>query len=90
MDYLAVDDTERLETLRSIVTTHGRLNEAAAGLSADDDLFARGLDSLAIVSVMLAVEEAFDVELPDAMLNRRTFGSLRALDAAVGTLRSGA
>ncbi len=73
--------------LRRILTTYGRLSVPAEGLADDDDLFAVGLDSLAIVNVMLALEEAFDIELPDNMLNRRTFASIHALEAAVASLK---
>ncbi len=73
--------------LRQILTTCGRLSVPAETLADNDDLFAVGLDSLAIVNVMLALEETFDVELPDNMLNRRTFASIHALEAAVASLK---
>jgi hypothetical protein len=36
---------------------------------------------------MLALEEHFDVEFLDRMLGRKTFGSIRALNAAIAELR---
>jgi len=53
-------------------------------LSAGDDLFAAGLDSTAVVSVMLALEDRFDIEIPDRLLTRRSFSSLAALEQLVG------
>ncbi len=73
--------------IRRILSTYGRLSVPAEALADNDDLFAVGLDSLAIVNVMLALEEAFDVELPDDMLNRRTFASIHALETAVASLK---
>jgi acyl carrier protein len=36
--------------------------------------------------VMLALEDTFDVEFPDAMLKRSVFESIAAIDAAVTEL----
>lgn len=75
--------------LRSILQEAGGLAFPAAGLDADADLFAVGLSSLATVRVMLAIEQAFDIEFPDSMLTRRTFQSIAALRDAVGRLQIG-
>ena len=61
-----------LDQLRQLVITHGRLAPTEP-LGDDDDLFAAGLDSLAVVNVMLAIEETFDVEFPDSLLNSALF-----------------
>lgn len=84
-----LDGNDTVATLRSILRTHGRLATPPEALGMDADLFAAGLDSLAIVNVMLGIEEAFDVELPDRLLSRATFSSLRSLDAAVAQMRAG-
>ena len=54
-----------------------------SSLRDDDDLFVAGLDSLAIVNVLMALEERFDIELPDQMLQRKSFSSIAAIDAVV-------
>lgn len=87
MDMIETSGSDRVARLREILASQGRLVQPASTLSIDDDLFSKGLDSLAIVNVMLAMEDAFGVELPDSMLNRRTFGSLAALDAAIASLQ---
>jgi acyl carrier protein len=74
--------------LREILANQGRLATAIDGLPDDADLFAAGLDSLAIVNVMLAVEDRFDIEIPDAQLNRATFSSIAALSAVVTRLQA--
>ncbi len=45
------------------------------------------MTSHACVNVMLALEDAFDVEFPDDMLKRSVFESVAAVAAAIGELR---
>lgn len=74
------------ETLRKILADHGKLAVDAARLKDGDDLYAAGLTSFATVQLMLAIEQEFDIEIPDRMLNRRTFASLSALQDCVTQL----
>ena len=53
------------------------------GLADDADLYAAGVNSHATVNLMLALEEAFDVEAPDRLLGRRTFSSIDAIAKAL-------
>jgi acyl carrier protein len=73
-------------TIRGVLDAHGRLPVAASALKEGDDLYQRGLSSHASVNVMLALEDAFDVELPDSMLRRETFRSIEAIRGALETL----
>lgn len=75
-----------VEKVREVVSQHGRLGLPVAQLSDDGDLYTAGLTSLATVGLMLALEDEFDVEFPDSMLSRKTFGSITSLAAAVETL----
>ncbi|HXT14051.1 MAG TPA: acyl carrier protein [Gemmatimonadaceae bacterium] len=74
------------EKVREIVGQHGRLAAPIANLSDDSDLYSAGLTSLATVGLMLALEDAFDVEFPDSMLSRKTFGSIASLADAIRQL----
>jgi len=67
------------ETVRELVAQHGRLAVDAETLGDDDDLYRAGLTSHASVNLMLALEDAFDVEFPDRMLRRQTFASVAAI-----------
>lgn len=76
-------------------TTETALRELLAGvrvpgatLGLDDDLQGAGLTSLATVDLMLAIEDRFELEFPERMLNRRTFATLANLAAAVDELRA--
>jgi acyl carrier protein len=73
--------------VREILAQHGRLSGPIDELSDSSDLYAAGLTSLATVGLMLALEEGFEIEFPDSMLSRKTFGSIASLVAAVETLR---
>lgn len=72
--------------VRRIVADHGKLGVDVDTLSTDADLYEVGLTSFATVQLMLALEEEFDVEIPDRLLNRRTFQSIAAMSGAVGSL----
>ncbi|MCA1399046.1 acyl carrier protein [Bradyrhizobium brasilense] len=52
----------------------------------DTNLYDAGLTSFATVQVMLALEEEFNIEFPEAMLTRRTFSSLANVADAVSRL----
>jgi len=60
---------------------------ALANLAADADLYNAGLTSMAMVKLMLAVEVAFDVAIPDADLHPDNFRSVVAVEALVVRLR---
>ena len=59
--------------IRSILKGTDYLQVNVDGLAEDADLYAAGLNSHATVNLMLSLEEAFDIELPDRLLRRRTF-----------------
>jgi acyl carrier protein len=75
--------------LRELLADVGRLRADAKTLDAEDDLYAAGLSSLATVDLMLAIEDRFSIEFPEARLNRRTFGSISAIRAAVEAAQGG-
>jgi acyl carrier protein len=74
------------EQIRRVIEEHARLTVDVSTLSDDADLFEAGMTSHANVNVMLALEEAFDVEFPEAALRRETFESISAIRAALETL----
>lgn len=71
--------------IREILASHARI-AAGERLRDQDDLFRAGMTSHATVSVMLALEEAFDVEFTDQMLSRDTFRSVLSIRRAVASL----
>ena len=75
--------------IREILTEHGRLSKDVPSLADDGDLYQAGMTSHASVNVMLALEGAFDVEFPDAMLRRSVFESIAAIRTAIEELTGG-
>jgi acyl carrier protein len=78
------------EEIRRIVAEHARIDLDVSALGRESDLYAAGMTSHASVSVMLALEDAFDVEFPEHMLTPGVFQSIASMSAAVGELQSGA
>jgi acyl carrier protein len=74
------------EAVRTIVSEHGRLAADLTTLSDDASLYDAGMTSHASVNVMLALEDRFDLEFPDAMLKRASFESIAAIDGALAEL----
>jgi acyl carrier protein len=73
-------------TIRRLLETHGRLGAKAAALSDTQDLAAAGLTSFASVQLMLGLEEAFDIEFPERMLNKRSFASIATIEACLNEI----
>ncbi|GAB7547536.1 acyl carrier protein [Cupriavidus sp. CuC1] len=74
-------------TIRQILADVARLDVSVDALDDQADLYEAGLSSLATVHVMLAIENAFNIEIPDAMLTRQLFRSVNSLAAAAAHLR---
>jgi acyl carrier protein len=78
------DDIE--SAIREVLGEHARLPGGAGTIQRDEDLFQAGMSSHASVNVMLALEDRFDIEFPDAMLKRSAFESSEAIFEAVDGL----
>lgn len=76
------------EQIRQVLAEHARLPVDVAELDDQADLFQAGMTSHASVNVMLALEEAFDVEFPESMLRKATFESVAAIRTALASLES--
>ena len=72
--------------IRRVISEHARLPVDVDTLDDDADLFAAGMTSHASVNLMLALEDAFDLEFPDRMLTRGVFESVGAIAAAIDEL----
>ena len=76
------------ERIRALIDDSKILATPVAGLADQDDLYEAGMTSFGSVQLMIALEEAFDIEFPERMLTRRTFASIAAIARAVGELAS--
>jgi acyl carrier protein len=75
------------DRIRTVLAAHAKLREPADGIAEGADLYAAGMTSHASVNVMLALEDAFDVEFPDDLLTKHTFCTIATIRDAVSELR---
>lgn len=75
-----------IEQIRAVLAEHARLPVDVAGLAPDDDLYQAGMTSHAAVSVMIGLEDAFDIEFAQQLLHKRTFASMAAIQEVVELL----
>ncbi|HEX4131825.1 MAG TPA: acyl carrier protein [Pirellulales bacterium] len=75
-----------LDAIRDILARQGALSIDVQTLDVETDLYSVGLTSLATVGIMLALEDRFEIELPESMLSRNTFRSIGAMAEAVAKL----
>ena len=71
------------EKMRQVIKNHARLAIDCDTIGDDTDLYEAGMTSHASVNVMLALEDAFDLEFPDRLLKRNVFESIAAIDKAI-------
>lgn len=69
--------------IRRIVGAYAQISVGLDSLQDRDDLYDLGMTSHATVNVMLALEDAFDIEFPEELLAKETFESVAAMEAVV-------
>jgi acyl carrier protein len=74
------------DRIRAVLQTTGRLGSPVEALDDDADLYQAGLTSHASVNLMLALEDEFEVEFPEAQLRRCTFESIANISSALQSL----
>ncbi|MCE5290205.1 MAG: acyl carrier protein [Nocardiaceae bacterium] len=72
--------------IREILSTHGKLIVDVSTLASADNLYAAGMTSHASVNVMIALEDLFDMEFPDELMQRSTFESISTINQALVSL----
>lgn len=76
-----------VQEVRRVLAEQGRLASPADQLAVQDSLYEAGMSSHASVNVMLALEDAFDLEFPDRMLTRNVFETIGSIANALDELR---
>jgi acyl carrier protein len=76
------------EVFEAMLRPHLELLEADSPLVADLDLRDAGVDSLALVEILVSIEDTYEVEFPDELLTVETFRTPGSLWAALCTVRS--
>jgi acyl carrier protein len=71
------------DRIRDVLAAHGRMAVDPREVDSQADLYELGLTSHASVDVMLALEDAFDIEFPDEVLKKSTFASVSNIEQVV-------
>jgi acyl carrier protein len=74
------------DQIREVLAAHGRMAVDPRGVDDQDDLYKLGMTSHASVDVMLALEDAFDIEFPEEVLTKSTFESVRNIEQVLESL----
>ncbi|MFK0111585.1 phosphopantetheine-binding protein [Streptomyces sp. NPDC091217] len=75
--------------VRSILETHSGIGEKVRELTPDASLWDAGMESLATVRVVIALEEEFDIAFEDGMLEKNPFDSVSSITSVVAEMVSG-
>ncbi len=60
-----------------------RLLETQAGFGADSNLYEAGLDSMALMQLLILVEEEYGVSIPESALTKQNFSTVRHLSQLI-------
>ncbi|MDQ1679154.1 MAG: hypothetical protein QOI42_13 [Frankiaceae bacterium] len=74
------------DEIRAVLAAHARLSVPIEQIRDDSDLYEAGMTSHAGVTVMLALEDEFDIEFPERLLRKATFSSVGSIRAALDEL----
>ena len=74
------------DQIRDVLAAHGRMAVDPREVDDQADLYDLGLTSHASVDIMLALEDAFDIEFPEEVLKKSTFASIRNIEQVIADL----
>jgi acyl carrier protein len=72
--------------IAAIVATLVAKRAGPTHIAADQNLTDAGLTSLDMVGLMLAIEDAFDIEIPQRRMTPANFRTIAAIEALVSTV----
>ena len=82
----AQSDLAMKQRIQKIVVEHAGL-DALAVIADSTDLYQAGMTSYASVTLMIALENEFELEFPDGMLSRNVFESIDSIANAIESLQ---
>jgi acyl carrier protein len=89
LDIVSEKENKMRDKIRELLGKLGGLPVSVDTLTDGADLYAAGLSSFASVQLMLGIEDAFDIEFPDHLLNRKSFASIDAIADTVASIVEG-
>lgn len=80
---------EEIESkVRDVLAVRAQLPIDVKSVAANQSLYDSGMTSHATVKVMLGLEDRFDIEFPDSMLQRSVFDQISSIAIAIKKLLS--
>ncbi len=80
--------SELTENVHAVLRKYLRLLDADQPIPADTDLGSLGLDSMGAINLLMDLEQALHVTIPDELLTEETFQTARSLEKAIRSLES--
>lgn len=71
-----------IESVRELITENSEI-EVTGAVGNDEDLFELGMQSLDCVRILVAVEDEFEIELPNERIERSMFATVANLSATI-------
>jgi len=71
------------QRIRAVIDNHAKLPVKCETIPDNASLYDAGMTSMASVSLMLALEDEFNIEFPDHMLRREVFESVSSIREAL-------
>ena len=81
-----VSEEDAVRAVTAVVTQIAEQHDVKLTIARTDSLVDRGMTSMAMVDLMLAIEAAFDVTIPQRELTPANFGSIESLARLVARL----
>lgn len=82
------EHSELAEKVHAVLRKYLRLLEADQPIPPDADLGSLGLDSMGAINLLMELEQALQVAIPDDLLTEETFKSARSLQEAIRSVDS--
>ncbi|MEW9552295.1 phosphopantetheine-binding protein [Nonomuraea sp. NPDC050783] len=86
---MTISQDSVVETVRRLVDKQLNLSAHGFDFGPDDDLWSLGMTSLSCMGLMLAIEDTFQIELPEEALQEATFRSVSTITAAIDAAQAG-
>jgi acyl carrier protein len=79
--------TDLQQSVRALISENSGI-EVTDAISNTDDLFEAGLQSLDCVRILIAIEDDFEIELPNDIIERKLFSTVENLSAAISEAKA--
>ena len=84
---MTTDQADHVSTrLQTVLRPHLRFLDRQQPIPRNEDLGKLGLDSMAAINLLLDLEQAFNIKIPDSLLTAETFETAASLEETIRPL----